>query len=415
MEDVSTPLDTDLLVVGAGPAGSAAAFFAAQRGLSALLIDAADFPRDKTCGDGLTPRAIHQLTKMGIADRFTSHYSSHGLKLHGFGGSVTVPWPDSTFGQVGSACPRTKFDHELVQHALAQDGVTGMFGVEASEPEFTGGSISAVRVVGTGVDKLVRARFVIVADGVRSTFGKKLGRAWHRGEVYGIAARSYCETPNSKEPWIHSHLELRDDAGVAQPGYGWIFPLGDGRANVGCGALSTDVRPAKVNTKKLLHTYAASVRPEWQLCQPTQVASALLPMGGAVSNISGPNWALIGDAAACVNPLNGEGIDYALETAELAAQLCAEGKDLTLVWPYTLREHYGEAFLLARTLARALTYPQFLPAVGPLGLRIPGVMTSAARLMGNLVTEEDRDVVARLWRGAGGVLVLRRPDTALWS
>lgn len=245
-------------------------------------------------------------------------------------------------------------------------------------------------------DTKIRAREVIIADGVRSTFGQKLGRQWHKGEVFGIAARSYCESPFSDEPWMHSHVELRDESGVVQPGYGWIFPIGDGSVNLGCGALSTEKRPAKVNTKKLLSLYASQQREKWQLGDEKFVTSAALPMGGAVSNVAGANWMIIGDAAACVNPLNGEGIDYGLETAALAAELLGTNKDLTLVWPDLLRREYGEAFMLARTLARVLTYPQFLPLAGPIGLR--GPMHVAARLMGNLITEEDRDFTARLWR-----------------
>ena len=152
------------------------------------------------------------------------------------------------------------------------------------------------------------------------------------------------------------------------------------------------------------------------------MTSAMLPMGGAVSGVAGPNWALIGDAAACVNPLNGEGIDYALETAEqVVALICAaggDGGDLTAAWPALLNEHYGEAFLLARTLARALTHPRFLPAVGPLGLRGPAarvIMPAAARLMGNLVTDEDRDLVARVWRAAGAVTKAARAGSPLWA
>ena len=138
-------------------------------------------------------------------------------------------------------------------------------------------------------------------------------------------------------------------------------------------------------------------------------------MGGAVSNVAGPNWALIGDAAACVNPLNGEGIDYGMETAVMAVELLGEGKDLTLAWPYALRRAYGDAFALARTAALLLTYPQFLPAAGPLALRGLGgryLMPAAARLMGNLVTEEDTDLIARAWRAAGR---LAPRGEALWD
>jgi flavin-dependent dehydrogenase len=123
-------------------------------------------------------------------------------------------------------------------------------------------------------------------------------------------------------------------------------------------------------------------------------------MGGAVTGLAGLNWALIGDAAGCVNPLNGEGIDYGLETGrDLAALL--EEPDWSLVWPATLRRNYGEAFSIARRLAGLLTLPRLLPAAGPVGMRSRALMTVALRVMGNLVTEEDADVVARAWRRAG--------------
>ncbi|WP_314534202.1 geranylgeranyl reductase family protein [uncultured Corynebacterium sp.] len=420
----------ELLIIGAGPAGATAAIHAGRRGISTLLIDAQPFPRDKTCGDGLTPRAIHQLQLLGLADSVVERYRSHGLKLHGFGGSVTAPWPESTFGTVGSAMPRREFDNFLLECARSHSSVEFFGGVRAvsvsmSTPVGAGsGSIisgsgtvsgdaasmgtasvgASVAAVELSDGSWVRPKQVIVADGVRSPIGKLLGRTWHKGEVYGIAARSYCATPRSEEPWIHSHLELRDADGVVQPGYGWIFPLGNGLANVGCGALSTDRRPARINTKKLLGLYAQQCRPEWGFGAPDRVASALLPMGGAVSGVAGRNWMLIGDAAACVNPLNGEGIDYGMETARLAVECLDAGKDYTLLWPDVLRREYGEAFGLARMLARLLTYPQLLSMVGPVALRRPlgrHVMPVAARLMGNLITDVDRDVVARLWHAAG--------------
>lgn len=387
--------NTEVLIIGAGPAGATAAIHAAQAGFSTLLIDAKRFPRDKTCGDGLTPRAIKQLKSLGLAEVVCSQYISHGLKLHGYGSSVTVPWPESEFGTIGSAMPRLDFDNLLFNRAATCPEVTVKHGT-AVGVDLIGNRINSVTLA-DGTE--IFPRYVIVADGVRSTFGKLLGRTWHKGEVYGIAARCYCTTPLSTEPWIHSHVELRDQAGVIQPGYGWIFPLGNGTANVGCGALSTDKRPAKINTKKVLEHYVTATNKQWEFGSPKHITSALLPMGGAVSNVAGSNWMLIGDAAACVNPLNGEGIDYGMETAFLAVSALDPGKDFTLLWPDILRRNYGEAFLLARTAARLLTYPQFLPLIGPIGLRL--FMPTAARLMGNLITEQDKDIVARLWRRAG--------------
>jgi flavin-dependent dehydrogenase len=119
-----------------------------------------------------------------------------------------------------------------------------------------------------------------------------------------------------------------------------------------------------------------------------------------VSGVAGRNWALVGDAAGCVNPLNGEGIDYGLETGRTVVDLFG-ADDWSQVWPVTLREHYGEAFSVARRLAGLLTVPRFLPAAGPVGMRSRALMTVALRVMGNLVTDEDRDLVARAWRTAG--------------
>ncbi|APT91852.1 FAD-linked oxidoreductase [Corynebacterium phocae] len=404
-------LKFDVAIIGAGPSGAAAAIHAAKAGHQVALIDSAQFPRDKTCGDGLTPRAMHQLGNLEIL--VNPSYRNKGLKLHGFGGSVTAPWPQSYPCTEGTALPRTDFDALIVEHARTA-GAQFIHGT-ANAPHVVDGQLRSFHV---GADT-VTARWVIVADGVRSTFGKQLGRIWHKGEVYGIAARSYATSPKAAEPWMHSHVELKNAAGEVQPGYGWIFPLGSelGMVNIGLGALSTATRPAKINTKKLLDYYAEQQREEWGLGPVEKVASALLPMGGAVSGVAGKNWMLIGDAAACVNPLNGEGIDYGLETAAMAVSLLAE-PDFTRAWPQTLQSAYGEAFLLARTAARLLTYPQFLPLAGPVALRGPVgrmLMPAAARLMGNLVTDEDRDLVARAWRLAGRGISLTRRDSPLWS
>ena len=398
----------DVAVVGAGPAGAAAAIHAARAGFDTLLIDSSPFPRDKTCGDGLTPRAVHQLDLLGVEVNAT--YRNRGLRLHGFGGTVTAPWPATYPSREGTALPRYEFDALLV--AVARDAGARLLTGTATTPVLEGN-----RLVSFDVGKQrITAQWVIVADGVRSTFGKQLGRTWHRDEVYGIAARAYAASPHDGEEWMHSHVELKDPDGVVQPGYGWIFPLGQ-HVNIGLGALSTATRPARLNTKKALHFYAEQQRSEWGLGELRNVTSAMLPMGGAVSGVAGANWMLIGDAAACVNPLNGEGIDYGLETAAMAVEMLGT-KDVTLAWPDRLRAEYGEAFLLARTAARLLTYPQFLPLAGPVAMRGPVgrmLMPAAARLMGNLITDEDRDLVARAWRLAGGAVSALRRDTPLWD
>ena len=172
--------------------------------------------------------------------------------------------------------------------------------------------------------------------------------------------------------------------------------------NIGVGTLATSKRPADVALRPLMQLYADERREEFGLSGELRApTSALLPMGGAVSQVAGPNWALVGDAAGCVNPLNGEGIDYGLETGRLVVDLMGEHDDLSAVWPGLLREHYGEAFSVARRLAGLVTVPRLLPALGPAGMRSDWLMTLALRWMGNLVTDEDRDRAARVWRWAG--------------
>ncbi len=176
----------------------------------------------------------------------------------------------------------------------------------------------------------IRCRRLVVADGVRSPLGKLLGRQWHQDTVYAVAGRSYVASARSDDPWISSHLELRGEQGEVLSGYGWIFPLGTGEVNLGVGTLATEQRPANVAVRPLMQHYAEQRRADFGLSGELRApTSALLPMGGAVSHVAGPNWALIGDAAACVNPLNGEGIDYGLETGRLVVDLMAGHDDLS--------------------------------------------------------------------------------------
>ena len=407
MSASAAPAATDVLVVGAGPAGSAAAAWAARAGHDVVLADAAVFPRDKTCGDGLTPRAIAELDLLGLGDWVRGHARNRGLRAAGFGREWQLPWPGGAFPDHGSAVPRTALDARIRDVAL-KDGVTPLDGARAVDVERHGDRVAAV-VFATADDERIRVacRRLIVADGVRSPLGRILGRAWHRETAFGVAARGYVSSGRSDDEWISSHLELRGAEGELLSGYGWVFPLGAaaGEVNIGVGTLATARRPAGVQLKALLETYTDARRAEWAIDGPVRApASALLPMGGAVSGVAGRNWALIGDAAGCVNPLNGEGIDYGLETGRLVVDLFGE-QDWTTAWPATLRRHYGEAFSIARRLAGLLTLPRFLPAAGPVGMRSRGLMTVALRVMGNLVTESDRDVVARAWRAAGRLSV----------
>ena len=316
---VSMHSSADVVVVGAGPAGSAAAAWAARAGRDVLVVDAANFPRDKACGDGLTPRAVAELERLGLGDWLDARIRHRGLRMSGFGGEVEVGWPGPSFPSTGSAVARVELD-DRIRKVAEDSGARMRLGVKAVGVHHDSSTRVVSVTLADGTE--IGCRELIVADGARSTLGRALGRRWHQETVYGIAARGYLTTPRSDEPWLTSHLELRSPDGALLPGYGWIFPLGNGEVNIGVGALSTSKRPAELALRPLMSYYTDLRREEWGFTgQPRAVSSALLPMGGAVSGVAGRNWMLIGDAAACVNPLNGEGIDYGLETGRLAAEL----------------------------------------------------------------------------------------------
>lgn len=403
---MNLPVSTDVLVVGAGPAGSAAAAWSARAGLDTLLTDAQVFPRDKTCGDGLTPRAIAELDQLGLGDWVRSHTMNRGLRAAGFGQELLLPWPGGSLPDHGSAVPRTDLDNKI-RLAAIEAGAHCADGLRAVDVERD--PIGAVTAViferGKGKDKTqhtIACKRLVVADGVRSPLGRVLGREWHRDTVYAVAGRSYVKSARTDDPWISSHLELRGEEGELLPGYGWIFPLGDGEINLGVGALATAKRPASIQIRPMMEYYAGLQRDSWELGPELRMpTSAMLPMGGAVSGVAGPNWMLIGDAAACVNPLNGEGIDYGLETGRLAAELLVSNDSIEERWPTILTEQYGNAFSIARRLSGLITVPKLLSTLGPIGMRSHLLMTFALRVMGNLVTEEDQDVTARIWKWAG--------------
>lgn len=411
------PDAADVLVVGAGPAGSAAAAYAADAGHQVVLADAAVFPRDKTCGDGLTPRAVAELDRLGLGHLLQDRPRIDGLELNGWGRSVYVPWPAGRFPAYGSAVARVELD-DAIRVLAVERGAQMISGAKAVGVEVDDNRVQTVTLDTVDGPRTLRVGQVIVADGVRSGLGKLLGRQWHRDTAYGVAARAYVPSPRADAHIMGSHLELRGPEGELLPGYGWVFPLGtadseslagiergagEGLLNVGVGALATSKRPAHMALRPILEHYAAMVGDDWQITgKPVRIASALLPMGGAVSNVAGRNWMLIGDAAACVNPLNGEGIDYALETARLAVDLLGYS-DHTNAWRALLVEHYGLAFSAARRLAGLLTMPQTVPALGRPGIRSARLMSLVVRVMGNLITADDTDLVARAWHSAGAI------------
>ena len=165
------------------------------------------FPRDKSCGDGLTPRAIGELQRLGLEDWLRAHTVNRGLRAHGFGQTLLLPWPGGSLPDWGSAVARTELDDHLRTTAI-KAGATAIDGARVVGCRREGGRVSGVELDADGERFEIACRRLVVADGVRSPVGRMLGREWHRETVYGVAGRSYVTSERSDDPWISSHLEL---------------------------------------------------------------------------------------------------------------------------------------------------------------------------------------------------------------
>jgi geranylgeranyl reductase family protein len=397
-----------VLVVGGGPSGSSCAYWLAEAGWDVALVEKKVFPRAKTCGDGLTPRSVRQLADMGIEGSLAGAHRFGGLRTHAFGRVLDLPWPEHpSFPSYGYVITRHDLD-ALVNERAAKAGATVWQGTEALEPilDDTGrhegaGLPSCVGAVvkdkATGLVREVRARYVVVADGANSRFGRALGTSRDRTQPMGMALRGYYSSPGHDQPFIESHLDIRDDAGAVVPGYGWIFPLGDGRVNVGVGLLSTDRRWKGVNTATLMEHFVAWAPDEWELSPATALGPATggkLPMGLAVGPRVGATTLVVGDAAGSINPFNGEGIAYGYETGRLAAAslgeaLAGDGSEALLRYEERLDDAYGLYFRVARAFIRVIARPELMKLCVGTGMHSESLMGWILRIMSNLVRPDE--------------------------
>jgi menaquinone-9 beta-reductase len=390
----------DVLVVGGGPAGAAAGFWLAKAGHDVCVLERKAFPRDKTCGDGLTPRAVHQLREMGLEPPIAArHHRHHGLRAEAHGITLELPWPDHpVFPSYGYVVRRRDLDRIVAEQAGAA-GATVRESSEALRPLTRDGHVigALVKDKASGETTEVYARYVVVADGSLSRFGRALGTARNKSYPQGIAIRGYFESPRSADPWIESCLDVHDRDGRSLPGYGWIFPLGDGTINVGIGLLSTYKGYRDVNTTHLMGEWAATAPERWGIDPDAMLApptGGRLPMAGSVDPKVGPNWLVVGDAAGSINPFNGEGIDYAYETARMAADLIDEAIVSGTGQPlqrYTtmLDDEYGLYFRVARSFARIIGQPVLMRELTRVGMRSQSLMEWVLRIMANLLRDDE--------------------------
>jgi len=421
-----TSCDTaDVIVVGAGPSGSAAAYHLATAGLDVLLLEKTSFPREKVCGDGLTPRAVKALTSMGISvGEDDGWLINKGLRIIGGGGRIELGWPDlSSYPGYGTVRTRSDFDEMLARHAqkagvrllenITVTGpvldertgrVTGVTAREAAPPAEGAGRASKKP---EGAQRTFGARVVLAADGNSSRLSVSMGLHKRTDRPLGVAVRTYYTSPRHDDDYLEAWLDLWDGQQLL-PGYGWIFGMGDGTSNVGLGLLNTSDAFGNIDYRALLQRWLGAMPAEWGLVEENRtqpVRGAALPMGFNRTPHYTRGLILVGDAGGMVNPFNGEGIAYAMESGELAARSVvqalarptAAGTERVLQsYPAALKDAYGGYYTLGRTFVKAIGHPSFMKFATRHGIKRPAVMRMTMKLLGNLTEPRGGDAVDRV-------------------
>ncbi len=416
----------DVLVVGGGPGGAAAAYWLARKGLSVLVAEKKAYPRDKTCGDGLTPRAVKQLMDMGFDFDVPELHKIVGLRAYAGELKLELPWPQHTiYPNWGAVMRRSDLDMQVAALAEKQGAVVRQRTEAVAVVEdgvLVGADLKQKDDSGVVDSERVIPKVVVVADGSLSRFGRKLGTARRKDYPYGLAVRGYYASPNADDGYLESQLDIRDAEGRSLPGYGWIFPLGDGAINVGVGVLSSFKNWKDVNTSRVLDAYVAGLPDHWQVTAEdrlTQPVGGKLPMSFSMGPKVGRNWLAVGDAAGAVNPFNGEGIDYAYETGRLAADHIAEAiaaDDLSLLrrYPQQLDDEYEAYHRVARAFSIAIGNPRLMRTLTRVGLRSRPLMEWVLKVMANLLEPDEIGMQERIYRAVERVVALG-PDPLLKS
>ncbi len=389
----------DVAVIGAGPAGSAAATWAARDGADVVLFEKAERGRDKSCGDGLTPRAIAELERLGV--EMDGFHRIDGLRVQAGRAEREVLWPDGAFPPRGAVAPRAQFDALLMDTAVKAGA--DLREHCAAEPVVERGRVVGVRTPAGEV----RADLVVVASGAGSPAARALGAVRVPTSPFGLAIRGYVPSTRADDRYMEACLTVKGPDGGIVPGYGWVFPAGDGMVNIGVGALSTMRNFSDLNLNTMLDAYTEQVRESWGLGEFIARPRAWrLPMH--VEHRGGPGWVVVGDAAGLVNPFNGEGIDYGLETGRLVAEcFAASPRHAHVAYLHRLEAEYDEFFATARRFAWVIGRPQLLRVLLGFALSTGFTMRLVLDIMANLVEPEHPGLAGRaLSIGGRGLAVL---------
>jgi menaquinone-9 beta-reductase len=393
----------DLLVIGGGPAGAATAIRAAEAGVRVAVFEKGLPGRDKVCGDGLTPRAVKALGELGV--ELVDAHRIDGLRMIANRTVRQLDWPGiPPFPAHGAVWPRRRLDARLMELA-EKAGAELLWEHDVLPVLDDAGRVTGVNANGT----TWTAPLVVVAAGAPGAVARMLGAERDPDEPFGLAIRTYAQTPRHAERYLEACLTLRDERGTPVPGYGWMFPAGDGTVNIGVGALSTMKGFKGLNLNTLQDSYRALVRDDWDLGPDLERPRAWrLPM--STTRRHGPGWLAVGDAAGLVNPMNGEGIDYGLESGMLAADLFLDDPSSA---PARYDREIGDRFDAFLRTGRRFSFLIGHPLVLRTGLRFAvgtqGIANVTLQVMGNLVDSSTPGVGGLTMRTADRLLGVADP------
>jgi menaquinone-9 beta-reductase len=406
--------DADVIVVGAGPGGSATAYFLASAGHDVLLLEKSEFPREKVCGDGLTPRAVKSLVAMGIDTSVEAGWiRNRGLRIHGGGVVLELPWPDlASYPDYGLVRPRRDFDELLARRAEAA-GARLQERTTVTGPVLdVAGRVSGVSAKGPdGAPVTYRAPVVVACDGGSARLALSLGLGKRDDRPLGVAVRRYYTSPRTNDDHLESWLELWDGEPSSSnllPGYGWVFGVGDGTSNVGLGLLNTTSAFQQTDYRKLLSRWLGGMPEEWGYVEDNAtgpVRGGALPMGFNRQPHYTRGLLLVGDAGGAVNPFNGEGIAYAMESGQLAAEVVVQAlarpagparERVLQSYPTRLKATYGGYYTLGRVFVQLIGNPHIMRLAAQRGLSHPLLMRFTLKLLANLTDPSGGDALDRV-------------------
>lgn len=402
---MNTRSSTDVLVVGGGPAGCAAAIELAEAGHQVTVLDRRTGPAPFPRGDLIVPAAVAELDQLDVDVRTLGH-TVLGTRMWYGDRSVPVRWPPTEQHSPGAVVERDRLDAALRDRAIAA-GVDMRMGARATSPLVDRGFVrGATAELRDGSTTDIACRFLLVADGANSRFGRGLGTNRDRRWPSAVTAATVVRSDRGDNSWIETHLGPLDANENPVTGHGWVHPRGDGTLNIGVTVSSSYRDVLGVNILKLLDVFAISIADRWQF-DPTKPLVAPIrrrtPVGGSVGPTMGPTFLVAGDAAGMANPFTAYGMLAALTTGRVAAEVLDEaltvGNSTTLQrYPAQLDESFAQYHKVGRLSARFFGRPWLLRTALRTGIRSEAAMGAALRIATNELRHGETGGAERAYR-----------------